>query len=409
MEATDFGHDNDKERSPLMSSSFAPSLKHTLAFLLASTGFIACGSEGGDDDSAGTGGVGTVAPPMTAGSSSSAGTSAASAGSASTSAGGNSAAAGSSSPGSGTSGTSAAGNTGAGNGAAGSSAAAGSNASAAGSSGSSGSPATTEKFSFFVASYAALTRLSGSEAGFGGDLRYGQADGLSGADKICTEIAEYSLKGSGAKGWRAFLSVTKGPDGKPVNAIDRVGAGPWYDRLGRLVAENKANLMTSRPTGADPLIANDLPNEDGVPNMAPDGEDVDNHDVLTGASATGGLFNTDWAYTCHDWTSKVGSDGTPRVGHSWPRTGGPGGFPGGFAGTSGGFAGTSGGFAGTSGGGRPGGGFGGGDMANWMSALNEAGCAPGASLIEMGPPDPSNPTVGSGGGYGAIYCFALMP
>jgi hypothetical protein len=48
-------------------------------------------------------------------------------------------------------------------------------------------------------------------------------------------------------------------------------------------------------------------------------------------------------------------------------------------------------------------------MDNWMSALNEAGCAAGASLIEMGPPDRNDPTVGSGGGYGAIYCFALKP
>ena len=42
---------------------------------------------------------------------------------------------------------------------------------------------------------------------------------------------------------------------------------------------------------------------------------------------------------------------------------------------------------------------------NWMSALNEAGCAAGASLVEMGGPKRDNPTVGSGGGYGAIYCF----
>jgi hypothetical protein len=79
------------------------------------------------------------------------------------------------------------------------------------------------------------------------------------------------------------------------------------------------------------------------------------------------------------------------------------------------------------GGGRPGGGAAGGgfvpptgggaagsgsiidSMANWMSSLNEAGCAAGASLVEMGPPDPDIPTVGSGGGYGGIYCFALKP
>jgi hypothetical protein len=52
-------------------------------------------------------------------------------------------------------------------------------------------------------------------------------------------------------------------------------------------------------------------------------------------------------------------------------------------------------------------GFGGAD--NWMSALDEAGCAPGINLIETGPPDPRNPTVGSGGGYGGIYCLALTP
>jgi hypothetical protein len=71
---------------------------------------------------------------------------------------------------------------------------------------------------------------------------------------------------------------------------------------------------------------------------------------------------------------------------------------------------TGGGFTG---GGFPGGGdFTGGDgsLSNWMSALNEAGCAPAdtsTSLIESGGPDASNPTVGSGGGYGGIYCFAL--
>ena len=53
------------------------------------------------------------------------------------------------------------------------------------------------------------------------------------------------------------------------------------------------------------------------------------------------------------------------------------------------------------------GGFGGGE--NWMSALSESGCGAEASIVEMGGPDEDNPTVGSGGGYGGIYCFALTP
>lgn len=261
----------------------------------------------------------------------------------------------------------------------------------AGASGSAGSPSTptTEKFSFFVTSLKAMRELSGNEDGFGGDLRFGETGdgaGLRGADKICTTIAEKSMAGNG-KTWRAFLSATQGEDGNAVNALDRVGAGPWYDRTGRLLAQNKADLGTERPTGADTAIAKDLPNEDGVPNHAPDASgEVDNHDVLTGTNDKGTLFSSDAGFTCKDWTSAVGGDGTPHCGHSWPRAGGPGG-----------------------GGGRPGGGMNG-SGNNWMSALNESGCAPGAFIIEAGPPGANGTqSVGDGGGYGAIYCFALTP
>jgi hypothetical protein len=247
-----------------------------------------------------------------------------------------------------------------------------------------------EHFSFFVASYAAMQKLSGSPNGFGGDLRFGKADGLSGADEICRQIADGSMPGAGNKVWHAFLSVTKDASGEPVNAIDRVGEGPWYDRTGRLIAMNMTDLAQTRPKGADTTIINDLPNEDGVPNHAPDGMQLDNHDVLTGSDATGKLYKNDDSVTCKDWTSSVGAAGKPRVGHSWPRSMGGGG-------------------RGQIGGGSMGGPGGGGGMENWMSALDEAGCAAGASLIEMGPPDSSNPTVGSGGGYGGIYCFALTP
>ena len=280
---------------------------------------------------------------------------------------------------------------------------------------SDGSPeAGGARFSFFVTSLAVLRELSGNENGFGGDLRFGQPDGLSGADEICRQVAERSMPGN-VKTWRAFLSVTRGPDGNPIHAIDRVGQGPWYDRLGRLIALNLTDLAQQRPRGADPAIINDLPNEDGVPNHNPDGTgNVDNHDMLTGTNASGRLFSADWGSTCHDWTSSVGTDGRPRCGHTWPTGaggGGPGGRDGGII-----IGGPDGGslppwFDGGRGGFPPGldGGGGFGDLANWMSALDEAGCAPGVHLIETGPPNPSNPTVGSGGGYGGFYCFALSP
>ncbi len=251
-----------------------------------------------------------------------------------------------------------------------------------------GGEAPAEKFSFFVTSLVALQELSGSAEGFGGDLRFGETGpgaGLRGADKICATIAEKSMPGAGKKPWRAFLSATADENGNQVNAVDRVGEGPWYDRLGRVFAMTKADLLTERPTGIDAAIKDDFPNEDGVPNHQPDPtqEEVDNHDMLTGTNENGQLFSA--TATCKDWTSAAGdlaSEGKPRVGHSWPRymMGGPGPGPGGD-----------------------------GSMANWMSSLDESGCAPGVNLIEMGPPNPDSVTVGSGGGYGGFYCFALTP
>lgn len=253
------------------------------------------------------------------------------------------------------------------------------------SSSTSSSGGTTEKFSFFVTSLKALQDLSGNLEGFGGDLRFGETGpgaGLRGADKICAAIAEKSMPGAGQKPWRAFLSAVADEDNQQVNAKDRIGEGPWYDRLGRLLAANKTDLMKERPAGADPAIVNDFPNEDGVPNHQPDPNQgqVDNHDMLTGTNALGMLFSS--TATCKDWTANAGdlaTEGRPRVGHSWPRFGPQ--PPGGSDGSS----------------------------ANWMSSLNESGCAPGVNLIEMGPPIPGEVTVGSGGGYGGFYCFSLVP
>jgi hypothetical protein len=251
-----------------------------------------------------------------------------------------------------------------------------------------GAPAATEKFSFFVTSLQGMRELSKSELGFGGDLRHGESSGLKGADKICTELAEHSMPGAGAKGWHAFLSAAKaGDNGGPVHAKDRIGAGPWYDRTGRLVAMNLTDLMNERPVGADPAIKDDLPNERGEPNHTDTMPDMDdNHDVITATDANG---MWDGKMTCEDWTSTetpkpvemedpempaqmgpwgdIADDG-PGLGHSWPSE---------FSGVS------------------------------WHTAHRAPGCGASVALVQTGPGEGVG--IGNAGGYGGIYCFALKP
>ncbi len=277
---------------------------------------------------------------------------------------------------------------------------------------------TLPKFSFFVTSLAALQELSGSEKGFGGDLRFGKTGpgaGILGADNICQCIAEKSMPGSKVKVWRAFLSATKGPDGKQVNAIERIGNGPWYDRRGRLFANNISELLNGRPINAHSAIKNDLPNEDGIPNHYPDplnpNKAVDNHLTVTGSGEDGKLFkpsNTstggggggggwgggggNWGdlsnncvenVTCDDWTSTTVKS-SPRAGFSWPQAG--------YDPES-----------------STGGGFGMG-MGHWISGFCLAGCEAGIDLDESTLAGrPGVKTIGSGGGYGGFYCFALNP
>ena len=218
-------------------------------------------------------------------------------------------------------------------------------------SGAGGGASTTAHFSFFVTSLEAIRRESKNENGYGGNL-----GGLAGADAICTRIAEASMPGSGAKGWKAFLSTSK------ENAIERIGSGPWYDRNDKLVANDTAGLLQERPAGMTTVA--DLPNELGVPNRAGTGTGMDdNHDTVT-ASNTQGKW--DGGSTCEDWTSTTGSGG-PRVGHSWPANSGK----------------------------------------SWIQAHNAPGCEPSVALVQMG--GGSGSGIGNGGGYGGFYCFALKP
>jgi hypothetical protein len=233
--------------------------------------------------------------------------------------------------------------------------------------------------------------FTGSTKGWGGDFTYGTGDGLKGADKLCTQIAEESLPGN-CRTWRAFLTTSK------VNAIDRVGSGPWYDRLNRTIAKNLTELAATRPGGITvATILNNLPNEDGTPHHNEEASCTnlnscaDNHDVLTGSAPGGkactsstcagmggmgggggmGGENTITDWTCKDWTLGTSVAGiAPRVGHTWPTMTG--------------------------------------QSDNWISQLTEGGCSPGYNLVQNGGPSGNGTgTVGNGGGYGGIYCLAL--
>jgi hypothetical protein len=350
-------------------STISPERKTSLLLLVGcvSIGFLACSSTdtpssttqmGGSATQAGTGGAQAQAGSVTGGSNTQAGTGSGTSGSAAT-AGASGSASGGAIGASGASGMS------------GSSSGGAAGAAGAGTAGTGGTvdPSKLDKFSFFVTSMAAMFRLSKSDKGFGGDLRYGTADGLTGADKICTEIAESSMAGSGAKQWHAFLSTTK------VNAKDRIGAGPWYDRTGRLVAMNLAGLLKERPD-ADAAIKNDLPNENGIGNHRPNpaGPEDDNHHILTGSNAQGMLLSAN--NTCKDWTTTSTDNtnagaGRPQTGYSWSVA----------------------------------------NRIHWVNGQIEGGCGAGATGIGTvnGGSDPNNPIVGSGGGYGGIYCFAMVP
>ena len=126
--------------------------------------------------------------------------------------------------------------------------------------------------------------------------------GLDGADAHCAKLAEAA--GSTGKSWKAYLSA----DG--VNAKDRIGAGPWQNFKGDVIATDVANLHSAdnKLTKATAL------SETGNP-INGRGDDPNQHDILTGSNPDGTLAA---GQTCGDWT--LNGEGSAIVGHS-DRTG----------------------------------------------------------------------------------------
>jgi len=111
---------------------------------------------------------------------------------------------------------------------------------------------------------------------------------------------------------------------------------------------------------------NDLPDETGEPTSILGSS----ADVITGSNKLG-LLHRDAEgkpeNTCMDWTDSSLERVFIMTGHAW---------------LSGG-------------------------LANWIEAHSELTCIPGVNLASTGVSDGSS--IGSGGGWGGFYCFALTP
>jgi hypothetical protein len=135
---------------------------------------------------------------------------------------------------------------------------------------------------------------SGKGADFGG---------LAGADRLCQSLA--AAVGAGSREWRAYLS-TQGQGA--VNARDRIGAGPWQNVKGVVVAKNVTDLHGP---------SNNLTKQTALTEKGEmvngRGDSPNRHDILTGSQPDGTAFGGSDDRTCGNWTKS--GEGAAQVGH----------------------------------------------------------------------------------------------
>jgi hypothetical protein len=143
--------------------------------------------------------------------------------------------------------------------------------------------------------------------------------GLAGADAHCARLAQVGgVQLPGGRVWRAYLSAT-GPDGKPINARDRIGTGPWHNQKGVLIAANVADLHGDVQRDRNSINKEFALNEKGLP-VNGRGDTPNQHDILTGSDSFGRALAGTADWNCSNWTSNA-TTGAAMVGHH-DRTGG---------------------------------------------------------------------------------------
>lgn len=129
--------------------------------------------------------------------------------------------------------------------------------------------------------------------------------GLAGADAHCQKLA--AAVGAGARTWRAYLSTSAAGTTPAVHARDRIGAGPWFNAKGELIARDVLQLHGAN----NQTKATALNEKGGLVNGR--GDTPNMHDILTGSREDGTAFAPAPDMTCAAWTSS--GDGMAMTGH----------------------------------------------------------------------------------------------
>jgi hypothetical protein len=144
-----------------------------------------------------------------------------------------------------------------------------------------------------------------TSVGAGNGAAYG---GLAGADAHCQKLA--ATAGAGGKTWRAYLSTQAKDGAQNVNARDRIGAGPWHNAKGVLIARDVADLHSAN----NGITKANAVSEKGEV-ISGRGDTPNRHDILTGSRTDGTAFAAgDPDMTCGNWT-RSGAEGVAVVGH----------------------------------------------------------------------------------------------
>lgn len=139
--------------------------------------------------------------------------------------------------------------------------------------------------------------------------------GLAGADAHCQMLA--AAAGAGNRTWRAYLSTQAGNGQPAVNARDRIGSGPWANQRGQVVARDLAHLHGDTLEAAQ--LGNNLGRRTALTETGEfvngQGDQPNQHDVLTGSTTAGRAFTDGMDHTCGNWTSNADGMGSAQVGH----------------------------------------------------------------------------------------------